>query len=108
MDRRSFGRRLNKVRRDRRITGERLAELCNINATYLRQIEAGTKTPSLPVFVTICRELDVSPNYLLIDILPDIIRQDIEPVRELCKKASPNQLEMVAAMIEAALDAISE
>lgn len=71
MDKKSLGRRLNTARKDRGITGEKLAEACNINATYLRQIEAGTKVPSLPVFVTICKELGVSPNYLLAEALPD-------------------------------------
>lgn len=52
-----LGRRINAARKDRGITSERLSELCNINDTYMRQIESGAKIPSLPVFVTICKEL---------------------------------------------------
>ena len=65
MDKKLLGRRINIARKDRKLTGEKLAEACNINATYLRQIEAGTKVPSMPVFVTICRELKVSPSLLM-------------------------------------------
>ena len=54
-----LGRRINAARKDRGITSERLSELCNINDTYMRQIESGAKIPSLPVFVTICKELRV-------------------------------------------------
>ena len=47
MDKKLLGKRINMARKERGWTGERLAETCSINATYLRQIEAGTKVPSL-------------------------------------------------------------
>ena len=108
MDKKSLGRRLNTARKDRGITGEKLAEACNINATYLRQIEAGTKVPSLPVFVTICKELGVSPNYLLADALPNGGDQDIGALMKQCSRATPSQLRTITAMIQGALDTIEE
>ena len=65
MEGKGLGRRINMVRKDRGFTADRLSELCNINATYLRQIEGGTKVPSLPVFINICNALKISPDYLL-------------------------------------------
>ena len=47
MDKKELGRRVNIARKDRGLTSEKLSELCHINATYLRQIEAGKKSPSL-------------------------------------------------------------
>lgn len=41
MDKKLFGTRINKARKDRGLTAEKLAEACNINSTYLRQIEGG-------------------------------------------------------------------
>ena len=41
MDKKELGRRVNIARKDRGLTSEKLSELCHINATYLRQIEAG-------------------------------------------------------------------
>ena len=70
MDKKLLGRRINAARRERGWTSERLSEICNINATYLRQIESGAKTPSLQVFVELCEALKVSPTYLLADSLP--------------------------------------
>ena len=67
MDKKLLGKRINTARKDRGWTSERLSEACNINATYLRQIESGAKTPSLQVFVTLCSTLNVSPTYLLAD-----------------------------------------
>ena len=38
MDRTALGKRIKEARKEHGLTGERLAEMCNINATYLRQI----------------------------------------------------------------------
>ena len=67
MEEKGLGRRINMARKDRGFTADRLSELCNINATYLRQIEGGIKVPSLPVFINICNALKISPDYLLRD-----------------------------------------
>lgn len=108
MDKKSFGRKINTARKDRGMTGEKLAEACNINATYLRQIEAGTKVPSLPVFVTICEELGVSPSYLLAEVLPESGNKDIDALMKLCTEATPSQLKTITAMIRGALASIEE
>lgn len=60
MERKGLGKRINEVRKDRGFTADKLSELCNINATYLRQIEGGVKMPSLPVFIDICNALRIS------------------------------------------------
>ena len=43
MEKNGLGKRINAVRKDRGLTADRLSEMCNINATYLRQIEGGVK-----------------------------------------------------------------
>lgn len=80
-----------------RLTAEKLAEACNINSTYLRQIEGGKKLPSLPVFATLCRELRVSPNY----ILPDLVEgTEAEKIQKIFSESdpTPSQIEMLAEM----------
>lgn len=108
MDKKLLGKRINTARKDKKLTGERLAEACNINATFLRQIEAGTKLPSLPVFVTLCRELKTSPSYLLADELVGNDARDMDILFELLNKATPTQMRMITAMIQAALDTLNE
>ena len=97
------GRRINMARKERSWTSERLSEACSINATYLRHIESGVKMPSLPVFVSICKALGVSPSYLLADALPNAESQDIAAIMDLCKQATPKQSNMIYAMINSAL-----
>ena len=103
MDKKLLGKKLNLARRDLGITSEKLAEACELNATYIRQIEAGMKMPSLPVFATLCKELNVSPSYLLSDTLPDGSFGEMDVLFDLWRNATPSQLNLITAMIKGAL-----
>ena len=108
MDKKLLGRQINRARRDRGLTSEKLSEACNINATYLRQIESGAKMPSLPVFIPICRGLKASPSYLLFDVLPDLEIKEMDALIELWQTATPKQLKIISAMVQSALDKLQE
>lgn len=108
MDKKLLGKKINIARKDKGLTSEKLSEFCNINATYLRQIESGAKMPSLPVFISICRELKVSPSYLLSDILTDPEAQEMDALSELWEKATPKQIKMFNSMIRSVLDNIDD
>ena len=95
MDKKLLGRQINRARKDRGLTSEKLSEACNVNATYLRQIESGARTPSLPMFVSLCRELKVSPSYLLVDVLPDTEIRDMDMLLELWQTATPKQIKFI-------------
>ncbi len=103
MDRKLLGRQINRARKDRGLTSEKLSEACHINATYLRQIESGAKVPSLSVFVSLCRELKVSPSYLLVEVLPDSEIRDMDVLLELWQSATPTQIRIISSMIKSAL-----
>ena len=104
MGQNQLGKRINAVRKDRGLTSDKLSELCNINATYLRQIEGGTKMPSLPVFIDICKALRISPDYLLQDELTENEISTIREVERLWKDAPPQKQKLVLTMIKAVLE----
>ncbi len=104
MEQTGLGKRINEVRKDRGFTADRLSELCNINATYLRQIESGMKIPSLPVFVDICNALCISPDFLLRDELVSNEVSKIHELEKLWETAAPTKQELAAAMIKAVLE----
>lgn len=104
MERKKLGKRINMVRKDRGFTADRLSELCHINATYLRQIEGGSKMPSLPVFIDLCNALRISPYYLLRDMLAENEVSRIRELAELWENTSPSQQEIATAMIRAVLE----
>lgn len=101
-----LGKRIKQARKDKGLTGEKLSEACFINATYLRQLEGGTRTPSLQVFILLCKELSVSPNYLLPELVAGTESEHIELLAELWEKASPDELRLISAMLHSALDTL--
>ena len=104
MNEKGLGKRINMARKDRGYTADKLSELCSINATYLRQIEGGTKVPSLPVFINICNALKISPDYLLQDSLTNNEVSKIRELTGLWESTSPSQQEIAAIMIQAVLE----
>ena len=104
MEQSKLGKRINEVRKSRCLTADKLSELCNINATYLRQIEGGVKMPSLPVFIDICKALHISPDYLLQDELGENEISKIHEIEMLWKNVSPQQQEIALVMIKAVLE----
>ena len=106
MDKNQMGKKINLARKGLGLTSEKLAEACYISPTYLRQIESGAKVPSLPVFVTICKKLRVSPSYLLSEVLADCDLQEKDMLIDLWQNATPKEIELMTAMIRSALDII--
>ncbi|WP_138262274.1 helix-turn-helix domain-containing protein [Enterocloster clostridioformis] len=64
MDIKRFGKKLREKRKARGLTYQELADLCHINHGYVRQLEAGSKLPSMPLLFSLCDILETSPNYL--------------------------------------------
>ena len=102
MDKKSLGKRINMARKDLGLTSEKLSEECNINATYLRQIESGARSPSLPMFISLCQYLHVSPSYLLADQFQSSEEMDI--LFELWRNATPKQIKMITSIVRSAME----
>ena len=72
---------------------DRPPEWCNINATYLRQVEDDAKAPSLPVFIDIYKALHVSPpDDLLRDELGENEISKIHEIEMLWREAETGWL----------------
>ena len=69
MDLSAVGTRIKQVRMAQGITQEVLAEMAEISATHMSVIERGLKAPRLDTFVAIANSLDVSADFLLVDVL---------------------------------------
>ncbi len=67
VDYKELGKCLKKVRREAKITSDKLGNACGVNPVFIRQIESGTRLPSLSKLVKICDNLQISPVYLLED-----------------------------------------
>lgn len=66
-----LGRRIRARRKALGLTQEHLAELADLSVTYVGHIERATRIPSLSTLVSICYALEISPNELMSDSLPE-------------------------------------
>lgn len=103
-----LGNRIRTARKEQHLTSEALSELCERSSVFIRQIESGTRLPSVPSLVAICNKLDVSADYLLADSLTKKSNDRIKTVYERLKMLSPKQAELAAAVIDTIIDNFEE
>lgn len=65
MDYIAFGRELRKLRQQRGLTQEKLAEFVDLSVPYISHLERGTKKPSLAVLTRLAESLGVTVDRLL-------------------------------------------
>ena len=65
MNTKRLGRKIREKRKQSGLTSQQLADLCHVHDGYIRQLESGKKVPSMPLLLSLCDELETSPNYLL-------------------------------------------
>lgn len=58
---------LKRLRKERKVSQMRLAELCETSTNYIGQIEIGQKFPSIEMIEKIARALEVRPFLLFLD-----------------------------------------
>lgn len=66
-----IGHKIRHSRTEHSYSQEQLAELSGISTAFLGHIERGTRAMSLETLVAICSVLNLSPDYLLMDELPE-------------------------------------
>lgn len=75
-----------------------LAERLGLSNNYLSSIERGKEKPSLEVIVSICIELQVTPDYLLMgNMYSNNVPQNIADGLRLCTK---EDLTLLSIMVE--------
>jgi transcriptional regulator with XRE-family HTH domain len=61
----SFGKKLQKLRTDRNLSQEKLAEIAGFDRTYISLLERGVRNPSLVNLVRLAKALNITPDKLL-------------------------------------------
>ena len=57
--------RLRKFRKDNKLTQDKLAKILNVSRTTITEYERGTNLIATPFLYTICKNYDISADYLL-------------------------------------------
>lgn len=61
----NFGKRVQKVRQEKGVTQEKLAEMLSMHRTYIGLIERGERNPTVRTLYKIAKALKVKASYLL-------------------------------------------
>ncbi len=64
----SFGKILKKYRLERKVSQERLAELADLDRTYISQVERGLKSPSIKALISLSQALQVKAHLLISEV----------------------------------------
>ena len=67
----AMGRRIKKIRKEKGLTQEQLAELCDLSTAHIGHVERGSRALSIETLVKIALVLDVSTDYILLDVVAD-------------------------------------
>ena len=94
----SMGNRIKLRRKELHIKQSELAERLDISNNHISSIENGREKPSLDMFLKICEELKVTPDYLLLgNVHANNIPQNITEALSLC---SEDDIKLASQIIE--------
>lgn len=65
MDFKAGGRNIQRIRKQRKLTQEELAELCGCTANSISRIECGALFPALDTVITLCNALNTNADSIL-------------------------------------------
>ena len=106
MNRLELGKRIGCVRRENGLTADRLSEICGVQPITIRQIEGGSRLPSLTLFVNICNALRASPNYFLSGSLKENDQDTLDGLTKQLGELTPKQMDKVKSIITAVIENI--
>lgn len=93
-----MGNRIKTRRKELNIKQAELAKILKISNTHMSSIESGKQKPSLDIFIQICNQLNVTPDYLLLGNMYGYnIPQNITDKLRLC---SQSDIELAKDFIE--------
>lgn len=98
-----IGPRIKGIREEAGYTQEKLAELMDVSVQYLAKLEAGHVGISLPNFMSLCRVLGVSADYLL---WGERCENDISIIMESIRYIPEKQYELLEDIIKNYIQAI--
>ena len=93
-----MGNRIKLRRKELHLKQSELAEFLDISNNHMSSIEIGTEKPSMDVFIKICEQLKVTPDYLLLGSMHATnIPQDICDKLRLCTE---NDIQLARDIVE--------
>lgn len=96
-----FAERIKKLRHQRNLTQEELAELANLSVVYISNVECGKRVPSLDTMLTLCEALYCTPDELLDGFYPDKQKPTPTQIRSLFERSTPSEKQFMLRLCSA-------
>lgn len=103
-DKSAFGKRLCACREKENLSRAEFAKRINVTENYIFSLEAGRKTPSLPLYIDIVNALHLKPDCLICDSIDAPSNSNLEEIDEKLKKLSGHTLKTVNAVIDTLIE----
>lgn len=103
-----IGSRIRRLRRERGLTQETLAEMVDISTTHMSHIETGATKLSLPVLVDIAQALDVSCDVILTGSRSNTGNGAVQEAQALLSDCTPKQAQVLLAILRASYTALKQ
>lgn len=104
MELKSIGQNIRKIRLEKGIKQEKLAELTNLSANYIGMLERADKIPSLPTFIRLLNALDVSADEVLGGVLNNRYEIQGSLVFDKISKLPDKDQQLIYAVIDTMLE----
>ena len=100
-----IGQRIQKLRQDRKITQNKLAEICGCSSNHISAVENGTNRPSIELIIKISAVLNESVDYILMDapLAPPKYIIDTQIAEKLSQCTAPT-LQVVNTFLDSMLE----
>ena len=103
MDYRSIGSNLRKIRTQKKLRQEDVAERANLSVNYVGAVERGERLPSLETFILLLNSIGASADVVLSEVLENGYEIKTSLLAEKLKTLDKEDLERVYEVIDALL-----
>ena len=100
MDSVKIGEKLRECRIAQKLTQQELAERIGITPRYLGDIERGAKVPKFETFIKLLNGLDVSADYVLMDVLNSTYKLKSSMLEESIECLQPDERTKILNILE--------
>ena len=101
-----FGRRVRLYRKQKKLSQEKLAELCELHPVYIGQLERGEKNASLETIIRVSKGLEISPALLFGEIEHEQERTPARTAYDLLIQTPPDKQQILLELLQKAYELI--
>ena len=108
MDYYVIGQKIRKIRKERGLSQEKLAEKVGISTTHMSHIETANTKMSLPTFAKLASVLEVRTDELLYDNRPENRSASIAYITELLDDCTIQQVQIIEDIVKAVKESLNK